>query len=334
VFTRPPELPDSALLDALLEGWGLSVASLEYRAVGFGSHHWSGTDTSGRRWFVTVDDLDAKRGSRDELPGAVFERLRAALATARAVSDAGAVFVVSPIPARDGAVVRRVSERFVLALYPYIEGVSQSGEYESVSDRLAVLDLIVTLHASPAALTSATRVDDFVLANRDELVRALDDLAGRWDRGPYSERARVLLCGHAKGVERLLARYDRLTDEARDQPDRMVLTHGEPHIDNVILTATGPVLVDWDTTLIAPPERDLWMLESGDGSVIDTYTKATGTRVLPSMLDLYRLRWDLAEVALYIALFRQPHADNADARESWKNLNYFLEPARRWPSPM
>lgn len=104
----------------------------------------------------------------------------------------------------------------------------------------------------------------------------------------------------------------------------MVLTHGEPHIENVILTATGPMLIDWDTTMVAPPERDLWMLESGDGTVIDTYTRVTGTQVLPSMLDLYRLRWDLTEVAIYTALFRQPHTDDTDARESWKNLNSYL----------
>jgi aminoglycoside phosphotransferase (APT) family kinase protein len=182
----------------------------------------------------------------------------------------------------------------------------------------------VNLHASPAALTRDTSVDDFVVSCRDELMRALGDLAGRWDQGPYSERARVLLSDHAAEVTRRLAHYDQLANEARDRPTRLVLTHGEPHIENVMLTANGPILIDWDTTMIAPPERDLWMLESGDGTVIGAYTKVTGTQVLSSMLDLYRLRWDLTEVAIYTALFRQPHADDTDARESWKNLNSYV----------
>ena len=306
MLTRP-DLPDAALVGALADAWNLNIVSLEYRAVGFGSHHWSATDASGRRWFVTVDDLDAKRQSADEPPEAAFERLRAALATARAVSEAGATFVVAPIPARDGSVVRRVSARFALAVYPYIDGVSVSGGYQAASDRLEVLELIVELHASPRAL-----------------MRALGALAEPWDHGPYSRRARELLSRHAERVMRLLARYDQLANEASDHPVRMVLTHGEPHSENVIITANGRMLIDWDTTMIAPPERDLWMLESGDGTVVGTYTKVTGRQVLSSMLDLYRRRWDLTEVALYIALFRQPHVDNADARESWKNLHSYL----------
>jgi hypothetical protein len=56
--------------------------------------------------------------------------------------------------------------------------------------------------------------------------------------------------------------------------------------------------------------------------------------VLASMLDLYRLQWDLAEIAIYTAQFRRPHDESADTRESWKNLNLFLDPVHRWPSLM
>ena len=114
----------------------------------------------------------------------------------------------------------------------------------------------------------------------------------------------------------------------------MVLTHGEPHIENVMLTANGPVLIDWDTTMVAPPERDLWMLEPGDGAISTAYTQASGTAVLAPMLDLYRLRWDVAEIAVYIAEFRRPHAETDDAAESWKNLEEYLDPENRWPALM
>ncbi|MPZ79263.1 MAG: phosphotransferase [Actinophytocola sp.] len=40
--------------------------------------------------------------------------------------------------------------------------------------------------------------------------------------------------------------------------------HGEPHRGNTITTPNGVVLIDWDTTLIAAPERDLWALVGED----------------------------------------------------------------------
>ncbi len=38
----------------------------------------------------------------------------------------------------------------------------------------------------------------------------------------------------------------------------VLLTHGEPHPGNAMLAADGWRLVDWDTALVAPLERDLW----------------------------------------------------------------------------
>jgi aminoglycoside phosphotransferase (APT) family kinase protein len=38
-----------------------------------------------------------------------------------------------------------------------------------------------------------------------------------------------------------------------------VVTHGEPKINNILITSNGPVMIDWDTVRLAPPARDLWM---------------------------------------------------------------------------
>ncbi len=332
MFTRPDDLPDDVLIEALSTRWGLEVASLGYRAVGFGSHHWDATDRDGRRWFVTVDDLEPRLWSSGDSVAAAFGRLEAALETARAVSDAGAGFVAAPVADTDGVVVALVTGRYGLALYPYIEGRTHRwGDRLSAADRFAVVELIVSLHRSSAAVTRRAEVDRFLIPQRDALAGALDDIDRPWDHGPFSEPVRALLSGHGGAVERLLSHYDRRADEAREQSGRVVLTHGEPHAGNLISTDGGWVLVDWDTALMAPPERDLWMVDSGDGGVVAAYREATGTDVLPSMLDLYRLRWDLADLALYVALFRAPHTVTADVEESWTNMNDCLDRLARRP---
>ena len=55
----------------MADGWRVAVDALAYAPVGFGSHHWHAT-AGGDRWFVTVDDLAAKRwepASRCPVPG-------------------------------------------------------------------------------------------------------------------------------------------------------------------------------------------------------------------------------------------------------------------------
>ena len=80
----------------------------------------------------------------------------------------------------------------------------------------------------------------------------------------------------------------------------------EPHAGNTMLTPGGWVLIDWDTVLVAPRERDLWHLDRGDPADFDAYAGATGVSPVPSLLDLYRLRWDIADIASYACEFRRP----------------------------
>ena len=92
MLTPPNGLSNGALVRVLRDGWGLEIASIDYQAVGFGSHHWTVVDAHGVRRFVTVDDLDMKRQSLGEPTAVAFGRLRAALTTARDLSRFGSHF--------------------------------------------------------------------------------------------------------------------------------------------------------------------------------------------------------------------------------------------------
>ena len=138
--------------------------------------------------------------------------------------------------------------------------------------------------------------------------------------GPYGRAASALLIENAERIRRVLRRYDDLVGAAAGDLGPTVLTHGEPHAGNTIRTTDGWCLVDWDTALVAPPERDLWSLETGDGAVIDAYRDATGVTPRAAMLDLYRVRWDLADIAGYVTRFRAPHEGTADDDKSWDEL--------------
>src|SRR5262249_58929057 len=87
----------------------------------------------------------------------------------------------------------------------------------------------------------------------------------------------------------LLALADRLRADAEARGVRSVVTHGEPHSGNIVQTSDGPVLVDWDTVALAPPERDLWML-TGEGM-----EEHYGLGANAAALDYFRLSWDLKD---------------------------------------
>ena len=319
------------LSDALSDGWGFRPASLSYQAVGFGSHHWLAADSGGLKLFVTVDDLSDKLRDAADTASAVFGRLEQALESALSLRrDAGLDFVVAPLPATGGQVLCRLTSRYSLVVHPYLAGCQsgQDGEFETRADRHAVLAMLVRLHRAKA---TQPRADNLEIPGRAALLAAVRSTGEPWQAGPYGTRSKELLARHTADLGALLIAFDELAGRVRTRGGRMVITHGGPDAGNVLKTPLGLVLVDWESALLAPPERDLWALAESDPALLDAYSAATGTAIDTGALALYRMWYDLAEISEYIRWFRSGHDDTADAAEGWQNLQNYLRPAERWP---
>jgi len=331
VFTQPADFPEDLLSEALSEGWGFRPTSLRYQAVGFGSHHWLAVDPAGLKLFATVDDLTDKLRDDADTTNAVFVRLDQAFESALSLRrDAGLEFVVAPLAAADGRVLRRLTDRYALVVHPYLVDCQsrQDGEFESSADRDAVLAMLVRLHAAKATWPPT---DNFEVPGGAALLAAMRSSGEPWRAGPYGTRCRDLLARHAADLGALLEAFGELVSRVRTRGGRMVITHGEPNASNVLKTPAGFVFVDWESALLAPPERDLWALAESDPGVLEAYSAATGTAIDTDALALHRMWYDLFEISGYVSWFRGDHDDTADAEEAWRNLQYFLRPAQRWP---
>jgi len=325
--TRPEGLSDRDVCDAVAAGWALRVDEASYLPVGFGSHHWL-TSIEGRQWFVTVDDLDTRLTTSAEQRPAAVVRLAAALEAARSLRDAGLDFVVAPERTAKGEVLHRLDKhagRFVAALYPFVDGVTHEwGAFETKVERRAVVDRLIDLHQIDVAVVGACRVDDFAIPRRCELDRYLSATGQAQDAGPFTEPAIRRLAANAQGLRERLAEYDELVAVVAGASGRFVVTHGEPHRANTITTPAGVVLIDWDTTLIAPPERDLTTAIGEDEELAAEYTARTGWGLDPGALALYRARWALSDISLFSHQLAEPHVDTEDNRVALRELERYL----------
>jgi hypothetical protein len=325
--TRPTDVTDEAILGALRSGWAIEAESVAYLPVGFGSHHWTasaGDENGVPGWFITVDDLDARRFDAQEPRDRTFVRLRSGLRVARTLADAGLAFVVPPIPDRNGDVLRHLDERYSIAVYPQVGGrAGRWGEHLPDRDRRALVELIAAVHGATAAIVGRgvdVERETFAIQARDVLDGALADLGTAWTTGPYADPARNVLKNHSDEIRDALAIHDAVATDQTAAPNRFVLTHGEPHPGNLLRTDEGMRLIDWDTAMLAPLERDLWLLATQDAEIATQYERTTGRRVEPALLGLYRLRWLLADVATLTATLRAPHEETEDTAKALAEL--------------
>jgi len=329
VLAEPTDLDRAELAGALERHWRLRAPELEYMPVGFGSHHWRAVDGAGAQHFITVDDLEAGFQASPDTDVA-FAALERAFNTAAFLRDQASLeFVVAPLPDAEGAVIRRLSKRYGVTVSPLVAGeASQWGPWESVADRRAMGVVLARLHATTTEIPAGLpRREDFAIPSRTVLVNALADLEGEWESGPFAEPTRRLLAETGGELQHRLCEYDELVAEVSRSSEPWVITHGEPHRANVIRAADGSMLlVDWDTTLFAPRERDLRMVLDDDLTGWDEYRAVFGDCALDRrVIELYRRWWDLADTAIYVALFRNPHERDANTVASWENLTHYLD---------
>jgi aminoglycoside phosphotransferase (APT) family kinase protein len=223
-----------------------------------------------------------------------------------------------------------VSRHRWVSVTPWLDAVRMPPpEAQTGRDRRAVVGVLAELHAATTAVAGLARPVDLALPERAQLDRALDSaLAWPLDQ-PYAEAARNVLHENAAHVARALTAYDREAARALESRDTWVLTHGEPHWRNVLVGPAGLHVVDWDTARLAPPARDLWHATGGASAaevheLLADYERLTGLSVAPAELRVQSLRWDLEEVALYVAQFSRPHFADDDTATAWRGLSEAL----------
>jgi spectinomycin phosphotransferase len=321
VKSPPDDFDASWLLPSLAEGWGIESRSAEYLTVGFGSYHWLVTDTAGLRLFVTVDDLRQKEWL-GKTPEAAYDGLRDAYDTARSLRDEGGLeFIIAPLHTAEGETVRRIGMCHAVAVFPFISGeAAHFGDVSSPAERAEIAGMLAELHLPASVAPRSVVHREPGITARDGLEEALADVGHEWSGGPFSEPTRDWLARNAAEVRAQVREFDRLATRVLAAERGLVVTHGEPHPGNVIRTGNGLVLIDWDTVALAPPERDLWVVTTGADEAAMRYSDATGRDIDGDALSLYRLAWDLTEIALFTKQLRSAHRRTADTEEAWLSL--------------
>ena len=105
-----------------------------------------------------------------------------------------------------------------------------------------------------------------------------------------------------------------------------MVTHGEPHSANFMTGDDGSMhLIDWDTVCLGPRERDLWIVAGDDRDALGSYEAVAGPfKPRPEAMELFDVRWTLADICVYVHWFREPHNDSEDDQACWEQLTRYL----------
>ena len=288
---RPPGVTDADVLAAVRDHWDNGATTIEHLPLGFGAHHWRVG-----RLFVTFDLL-GRRHTR--------ETLESTYAAAATLAAQGLEFVLAGVPALDGTLTVALGDAGALSATPWRTGTPGDGSFTDAraATTAGFLDRLHAI-APPPGLRGWRPLVGPGLA--DDLTRRT---AAPWAGGPHGETARHALRDHLTDLARWTADYHRLA--AITDPSTWVPTHGEPDTGNQLDTPDGVLIVDWESLMLAPAERDLrTLVDAGHPH----------PRANADLLALFDLEWRLDEVAQYASWFEESHADTENDRIALEGL--------------
>ena len=281
----PPDLTDTDVLEVVRRHWEPRADAVEHLPVGWGAHHSRVDVADVPLLFATLDPVS---------PRHTAETLEAAYATAAGL---GLDFVWPCLPRTDGGCTVRTGDR-AWSVTGWLPGERPDRSVPEVSDLLARLHAL----APPPGAPVWTTVVDPALGDR---LRGL--LQQDWP-GPLGPAARELVAERLAQVGGWAREHARLLGLA--DPATYVVTHGEPGVHNQWVARGRTWLLDWESLLLAPRERDLATLVH-EGRDVDHD---------PAMVRLFDLEWRLSEIWAFASWLQGPHPGDADDRTALGGL--------------
>ena len=251
---EPPELNEQEICTCLQDAYGLRVAAIAFLPLG------ADLNTAVYR-IVTADEqvyfAKLRKGDFQEASVTVPNYLAAL----------GFRQMIPALPARSGQPWAHLAPYRVI-LYPFVDGRDGFAAGLSHAQWVEFGAALKRFHtaAIPAALTAAIQRETFSPQWRQMVRRYLAQIEIEPPREPVALALATFLQSKQADILDLVAQSERLAQRLQAHPPAFILCHADIHGWNLLVDDGGALyIVDWDTLIFAPKERDLMFIGGGLG---------------------------------------------------------------------
>lgn len=233
-----PDIQDTNILYCLRDDYGLKAAQVEFLPLG--------ADRNTAVYRAITDDGTA-----------YFVKLRS--------GDFDEMTIIAPLPTQSQQLWTGLGE-YRVTVSPFVEG--NSGYEVDLSDRHWVEfgQALNGIHKTviPPALTDRLQRESYSDQWR-ELVRNFQELIERAVyRDPIAAELAAFLKQQHETIHKLIERAESLASVLQERSEPFILCHADIHAGNILIDKNDQLyLVDWDTLIFAPKERDLMFVGGG-----------------------------------------------------------------------
>lgn len=311
-----PNLEDKKIITCLQEAYGLNASQICFLPIGadFNTAVYKITTNPTNYYFL-------KLRSNDFNPASVW--------LPKYLADQGVKQIISPIATKTGGLWTTI-ESFKAILYPYVDGHNGAETKPSEQHWIELGKTIQKLHNTniPNAIISEIPQESFSSQWRKAATKFLAQIKTETFKEPICVQLADFLKSQETIIFSLIQQAESLAQALIKQPLEHVVCHADIHGWNLLIDKKDALyLVDWDTLILAPKERDLMFIGAGIWNSGRTsaeeqslfYQGYGKTNINQSAITYYRCEriiQDISEYCSHILL------SDANAKDRQQSLEY------------
>ena len=249
-----PDFEDKNIIACLEQAYGLPIADIAFLPLGadLNTAVYSATTHNNKKYFVKL-----RRGNFD----------KAAIAVPNYLSDHGLKQIIPSLTTQTGQLYANMPP-FKMILYPFVEGHDGYERPLSTRQWTEFGTALKQFHTTsfPTSITNSIKMETFSPRWRDTVKIFLERIEYEAFTEPIAAKTAVFLQSKHADILALVQRTEQLAQKLQTHTPEFILCHADIHAWNLLVTDDGTLyMVDWDTLIFAPKERDLMFVGGGLG---------------------------------------------------------------------
>ncbi len=247
-----PNLADEEIIGCLRDAHGLTVDKVLFLPLGadFNTAVYRIKTTDGPDYFLKL-----RRG----------EFLEASVSVPKYLSDLGIKQVIPPLATKTGELWASLAS-FKAILYPYVQGHNGVETKLSEDHWIQFGTTIKKIHSTgiPSTITKKVPRETFSSKWGETVKSFLARIENEVFEEPIAVKTAKFLRSKSAEIFKIVELIEQLTPKLQTQQMDYVLCHADIHGWNLIVENEGALyIVDFDTLIFAPKERDLMFVGAG-----------------------------------------------------------------------
>jgi spectinomycin phosphotransferase len=318
-----PDLKDEIIINCLEDEFGFSIAKLSFLPLGadMNTAVYRAAASEKRVYFVKLRRNDFNKTS---------------VTVPNFLRDSGIKQVIPSLTTQTGKHWASLSP-FKVILYPFVEGHNGFEQKLSNAQWSEFGKALKQFHSThiPLSLTNGINKDNFSPRWRNTVKIFLERIEKEIFHEPIANELANFLRTKKDETLDLVRRTEQLAQKLRKQQPEFILCHADIHGWNLLIDKNGALyMVDWDTLIFAPKERDLMFIGGGLGNSGYTpqqeetmfYQGYGQTNINQTALAYYRCERIVEDLAVYCQQIFSSDEGDEDRKESLKNLKLNFQP--------